>query len=213
MDKKLNTGVFITFEGIDGCGKSVQSRRLAVYLQKKGYKCRLTFEPGDCALGEELRRVLLKSPAGSLSARTEALLFATARAQHVDEVIIPALKRGEIVICDRFIDSTIAYQGAGRGLDIKFLQALNAFATDGLEPDLTFVLRVSVATSLGRRKQDFDRIEEEGKVFFSLIADAYSLLAEQNPQRIKVIDGEADEDRVFAQICQKLEQFLASEGE
>ena len=212
MDQKAKNGIFITLEGIDGCGKSVQSRRLADYLQEKGYKCRLTFEPGGCPLGEELRRLVLKSPTGLLNARTEALLFATARAQHVAEVIAPALSRGEIVICDRFSDSTIAYQGAGRGLDIEFLKSLNAFATAGYEPDLTFVLQVSVPTSLGRRKQDFDRIEEEGKAFFAAIAEAYSRLAKENPHRIVVIDGEANEDEVFVQIRQKLDGYLTAKG-
>jgi len=213
MGQKVNNGIFITLEGIDGCGKTVQSRRLAAYLQEKGYICHLTFEPGGCPLGEELRRILLKSPTGLLNARTEALLFATARAQHVAEVIAPALSRGEIVICDRFIDSTIAYQGAGRGLDIEFLQSLNAFATAGLEPDITFVLQVSMATSLGRRKRGFDRIEEEGKAFFTTIADAYSHLVEQNPQRIVAIDGEAGLNDVFTQIRQKLDDFMKARGE
>lgn len=198
MDKKR--GLFITMEGIDGCGKSLMSKLLADWLQEEGYSLVLTREPGGSKLGQRLRRFLLDEETGLIGREAEALLFAADRAQHVADVIRPALEAGQIVLCDRYADSTLAYQGGGRGMDKDFLQRLNDFATASLQPDLTLLLNISLEQSLGRRSQSPDRMEKEDKLFYDAVASAYQQLAAENPHRIKVIDASLAPEEVFAEV-------------
>ena len=183
-------GLFITFEGLDGCGKSTQMALLADALTDAGYDVLTTREPGGTALGEALRSVLLDVGYTGMSPRAEALLYAAARAQLVDEVVRPALDDGRVVLCDRYIDSSLAYQGYGRGLVIEDVITLNVWATDCLFPDLTFALLVDESVRAGRAgAEPADRLESETAAFFQRIADGYGRLAEDHPHRIRVIDG------------------------
>lgn len=198
MNKKR--GLFITIEGIDGCGKSLMSKLLAAWLQEEGYSLVLTREPGGSKLGQRLRQVLLDEDLGLIGREAEALLFAADRAQHVVDVIRPALDNGQIVICDRYADSTLAYQGGGRGMDKDFLQRLNDFATASLRPDLTLLLNISLEQSMGRRSQNPDRMEKEDKLFYDAVASVYQKLAAENPHRIKVVDASRAPQEVFAEV-------------
>ncbi|MCL2817923.1 MAG: dTMP kinase, partial [Clostridiales bacterium] len=207
-------GFFITFEGADGCGKTSMSQRLCAHLQKMGCPALWTREPGGKgdALSEKIRSLVLdhapdrdpKNPAhktGGMDARTETLLFAADRSHHVSEVILPALERGEVVICDRFTDSTLAYQGGGRGLDAGELGQINNFASFGLRPDITFFLRVPLEIARERRgiRGGFDRIEMEEKAFFERVYAFYDGLALADPGRIITIDASPGPDEVWEQ--------------
>jgi dTMP kinase len=183
--------MLITFEGIDGCGKSTQARLLADTLREQDIETILLREPGGTELSEHIRTILLdqkhKEP---LSHSAELLLFSASRAQLVKEVITPALARGAVVICDRFTDSTIAYQGYGRGLPLARIEQVNTLATDSLEPDLTFLIDVPIDTAINRRKgMGDDRMESESRSFFKRVMNGYMRLAEQHRDRIHVIDG------------------------
>jgi len=208
MDKKK--GLFITMEGIDGCGKSLMADLLAAWLQEEGYSLLLTREPGGSKLGQRLRQVLLDEDLGLIGREAEALLFAADRAQHVADVIRPALDAGKIVICDRYADSTLAYQGGGRGMDKDFLQRLNDFATSSLQPDMTLLLRISLEQSMGRRSQSPDRMEKEDKLFYAAVASAYQELAEAYPYRIKVIDASRAPEEVFAEVKENVTLILGN---
>ena len=181
-------GLFITFEGPDGCGKTTQMKLLAEYLEKKGEKVVLTREPGGKGLGEKVREILLNYD-GEVSDRCESFLFLADRAQNIDIIVNPAVKAGKIVLCDRHIDSTVAYQGYGRGLDIERINMLNNLATNGKKPDLTFVFDVDVETSMKRVGKEKDRMESAGVEFHNRVRQGYLELAKQEPQRIKVIDA------------------------
>ena len=146
-------GVFITFEGPDGAGKSTQIRKFAAYLEAHGHQVQLTREPGGTPLGDRVRKVVLDPAAGVVDDRTETLLYLASRAQHVAELIVPALSAGKVVVCDRFSDSTLAYQGIARGLGLEKMSQLNEFATGGLQPDLTFLLDGNPAELAGRRSR------------------------------------------------------------
>jgi len=183
-------GLFITFEGLDGCGKSTQMALLAEALTDAGYDVLTTREPGGTELGEALRSVLLDVGYAGMSSRAEALLYAAARAQLVEEVVRPALDDGRVVLCDRYIDSSLAYQGHGRGLVIEDVITLNVWATDCLFPDLTIALLVDEDIRLGRAASEAaDRLESEEAAFFLRVAEGYRRLAEDHPHRIRVIDG------------------------
>ena len=182
--------MFITFEGIDGCGKTTQIARLEEYLTKAGKEVIKLREPGGTAFSETIRGILLESKE-NISAFSELLLFNSARANLVETVIRPALAKGTYVLCDRFFDSTTAYQGYGRGLDIGYVRQCNEFATQGLQPDLTFYLRVSldVAHNRSKHRSAPDRIEKSGDEFFRRVIGGFDHLAETNPERIVVIDS------------------------
>jgi dTMP kinase len=183
-------GLFITFEGLDGCGKSTQMALLADALTAAGYDVLATREPGGTALGEALRSVLLDVGYTGMSPRAEALLYAAARAQLVEEVVRPALNEGRVVLCDRYIDSSLAYQGYGRGLVIEDVITLNVWATECLFPDLTVALLVNEDVRVVRAGADTaDRLESEESAFFHRVAEGYRRLAEDHPHRIRVIDG------------------------
>ncbi len=198
---------FISFEGIDGCGKTTQLELLRARLDSIGQTVVTTREPGGTALAEAVRDYLLHSKQ-ALAARTELLLFGAARAQHVAEVIRPALKRGDVVLSDRFADSSLAYQGGGLGLEMEFIRRMNAFATDGLQPDVTFLL--DIAPQLGwQRRMDLgyeDRIEQRGVDFQARVRAAFLEIAQAEPSRIVVIDGSLPASAVHERIFDVLQQ-------
>jgi dTMP kinase len=194
------TGGFIVFEGGEGAGKGTQIRRLEEYLRTAGGDVLVTREPGGTELGEQIREVLLDPKTGKLDARSEALLFAAARAQTVSSVIRPALSEGKIVICDRYVDSSLAYQGWARGLGEADVLTLNVWATQGLFPDLVILLHVEPERGLLRSTEAPDRMEMEGQDFHAKVADAYLKIAEEHPERFVVIDGDQTPDEVFGQV-------------
>lgn len=179
-------GKFITFEGSEGCGKSTQSRFLYQYLKRKGYPVIYLREPGGARISEKIRKILL-DPQNHITPISETLLYMAARAQAVNQVIKPALAKGKIVICDRFLDSTIAYQGYGLGINIDFIKRLGNFATAGIKPDLTLFLDLPVKKGLRYRKARLDRIEKRSLAYHFRVRKGYLKLARLEPKRIKVI--------------------------
>lgn len=196
-------GLFITFEGPDGCGKTTQMKLLAEYLEKKGEEVVLTREPGGKGLGEKVREILLNYD-GEVSDRCESFLFLADRAQNIDIIVNPAVKAGKIVLCDRHIDSTVAYQGYGRGLDIERINMLNNLATNGKKPDLTFVFDVDVETSMKRVGKEKDRMESAGIDFHNRVRQGYLELAKQEPNRIKVIDATKSIEEIHDEVIKIL---------
>jgi dTMP kinase len=201
------TGVFVCFEGGEGAGKSTQSRALAAELAERGHSVLLTFEPGDSAVGKEIRRIVLDPATGSLSDRTEVLLYAADKAEHVDTVVAPALERGEVVITDRYVDSLLAYQGAGRPLDVAEVEHVARWATHDLRPHLTVVLDVAPEQGLGRFAER-DRIEGESPEFHARVRDAFLTMAEADPDHYLVLDARRPVDEVAAAVWQRVEPLL-----
>lgn len=199
-------GRFVVLEGSDGCGKSTQAARLVRALGTRGLDVQATFEPGATELGRDLRRVLLDSP-HRVSPRAEALLMAADRAQHVDTVVRPALEAGTWVVSDRFVGSSLAYQGGARGLGFDAVGAINEFATAGLAPDLVVYLRAPVSVLAQRRRGPADRIEAEGEAFLAAVVDAYDRLA-AGPGWA-VVDATPDADAVERAVWAVVEQELA----
>lgn len=197
----MTKGLFITFEGGDGCGKTTQIKLLDEYLRSKGYKTLLTREPGSKGLGVKLREILLNYD-GEVSPVCESFLFLADRAQHVDCIIKPALEEGTIVLCDRHTDSTVAYQGYGRGLDLEQIYRLNKIATSGLKPDLTIVLDVDVETSQKRVGSEKDRMESAGIEFFERVRNGFLEIAKQEPERVKVVDSTQSIQDIHKQILE-----------
>jgi dTMP kinase len=187
----MKPGRFISLEGIEGVGKSTQAKRLVDFLQQHHIDVIATREPGGTELGEALRSVLLQHFKHPMVPRAELLLMFAARAQHLEEVIKPALSAGKWVVCDRFIDASYAYQGGGRGIALKDLQILEDWCVSTTEPDLTLLLNAPVQLSLGRikRRANADRIESEELSFFQRVHDAYLAQAKAHPERIRVIDA------------------------
>jgi len=207
MEKFMNKGLFITFEGIDGCGKTTQLNMLNKYLQDKGYETVLTKEPGGKGLGEKIRNILLNYD-GEVSDRCESFLFLADRAQNIDLIVNPAIRQGKIVLCDRHTDSTLAYQGYGRELDLAQIKKLNDLATNGRKPDITFIFDVSLETSSKRVGKDKDRMEKSGKDFFQRVRNGYLKIAQNEPQRVKVINSEKSIDEVFAQVLKYINEII-----
>ncbi len=206
----MTRGGLITIEGLDGAGKSTLAQELARELAARGRAPELLREPGGVQLSEGIRE-LVKDPALSVSARAETLLYAAARAQLVQERLEPLLARGALVLLDRFVDSSLAYQGAGRELGVEQVRALNLFATGGLRPDRTLLLRISPATGRARqgvRAQHPDRLEREGEQFFARIAAAYEQLARCEPGRIRTIDAEGTPETVLRDALAAIEDLL-----
>lgn len=206
-----NRGLFITFEGTDGAGKTTQIQRLSTDLRRTGYDVCLTREPGGTPISEQIRDMLLNPDHGEMAATTELLLYAASRAQHVSEVIKPALEVGKIVISSRFADAMVVYQGYGRGLDLERIHHLNQIATDGLTPDVTFVLDLPVEIGLQRVQNSrggLDRLEREKIEFHRRLRDGYQTLAKQEPQRLKIIDAQVAPERVYAQIQAVIQPLL-----
>ncbi len=202
-------GLFITFEGADGCGKTTQINLLKDYLEKSGYEVILTREPGAKGLGEKVREILLNYD-GVVSDRCESFLFLADRAQNIDIIVKPAVASGKIVLCDRHIDSTVAYQGYGRGLDIERIKMLNNLATDGKKPDLTIVFDIDVATSMERVGKDKDRMENAGIDFHNRVRNGYLEIAKEEPERIKVINSVKSIDEVFEDLKKIVKKYLPS---
>ena len=205
------SGLFIAFEGGDGAGKSTQSRLLAEALRDRGMVVVQTREPGGTEIGEKLRSLVLDHGHGEIDARTEALMYAAARAAHVEQLIRPALSRGEAVITDRYIDSSVAYQGIGRGLGTREVRELNAWATDSLWPDFTVVLDVDPAEGRARRAPGGeDRLESEPDSFHAQVRDAYLDAAAAAPERYLVIDARQDVQIIAGLILERVEQVLSA---
>lgn len=205
----MTQGLFITFEGADGCGKTTQLKLLAEYLQKNGVDVLVTREPGAKGLGEKLRDILLNYD-GVVSDRCEAFLFLADRAQHIDTIVAPAVNTGKIVLCDRHIDSTVAYQGYGRGQDIERINKLNMIATSGKKPDLTIVFDIDAETSLARVGSTKDRMESSGIEFFNRVRDGYLKIAAQETARVKVLDATKSIDEVQQDVIELINSKLCA---
>ncbi len=204
--------MLITFEGIEGCGKTTQIELLSDYLAGQGYPVVKTREPGGTGFGEALRKLLLKKGM-SVGPLCELLVFMAMRAQHVDEVILPALQQNKIVLCDRFIDATYAYQGSGRKIDAGTINTLNAMVTKGIRPNLTILLDITAEKGLKRRaaSSDMDRIEAEEISFHQRVRNAYDRLAKEEPGRFFVVDGslkiEAIHDLIRTKVLSTLKTY------
>jgi len=200
------TGRFVSLEGIDGSGKSTQAHLLAEALRARGIEVVETREPGGTPLGEEIRRLVLHSPKGAVAPGAEVHLFAASRAQHVDRLIRPALARGAWVVSDRFVDSSLAFQGAARGFGIETVLEANRTAVDGCLPDLTLVIDVPPATATWRRSGNGDdRIEAEGIAFQEAAAEGYRELARRFPERVILVDGDGEPAAVHAAVLARVE--------
>lgn len=208
--KRKNKGLFVTFEGGEGAGKTTLINRIYDTLTEKGHSVIKTLEPGGTSLGCDIRKLLLHQNQNPISKRCELFLFLADRSHHVQEVILPALEEGKIVLCDRFNDSTLAYQGAARHLDIKLLRSLCMAATEGLTPDLTLYLDLDPKVGLERaRKHDvLDRLEKENLEFHIEVRNGFLSLAKEEPERFHVINAEEDIDGVYAKALAEVESML-----
>jgi dTMP kinase len=202
------TGAFIAFEGVEGAGKGTQIAMLERHLRDADVPVLVTREPGGTRTGERIRDLLLDPSTGALDARAEAMLFAAARAQTVASVIRPALAEGKVVICDRYVDSSLAYQGSGRGLGEADILSLNVWGTQGLFPDLVILLHVEPELGLARSGDERDRMELEGQSFLAKVADAYLRIAEEHPERFVVIDAARDAALVFEDVREAIDKAL-----
>ena len=203
----MEKGLFITFEGADGCGKTTQIKLAAEYLKNKGYDVILTREPGAKGLGEQLREILLNYD-GIVSDRCESFLFLADRAQHIDTIVVPAVDAGKIVLCDRHIDSTVAYQGYGRGQDIEQINKLNMIATNNRKPDLTIVFDIDVETSMSRVGSEKDRMESSGTEFFNKVRHGYLEIAKQEPQRVRVLDAAKSIEEIHESVIKLINSLV-----
>lgn len=215
-------GRFITIEGPEGCGKTTQSDILVRHLKEKGYEVILTREPGGTRIGEQIRSLVLDAKYEEMMPLTELLLMAASRAQHVLEKIGPSTKAGTVVICSRFTDATIAYQGYGRGFDIELMRKVNRVATGGLVPDLTLLIDIDVRTGLQRafgvekaeaKSGEGDRLESEDIGFHERVRNGYLELAKGEPKRIRVIDGRGTIDEVSNAIRREVDALLSPRKE
>ena len=211
----MSAGVFITLEGIEGAGKSTVAVWLRQWLTERGVAVRLTREPGGTALAERVRQIVLERGSEQVSAEAETLLMFAARAIHLDNLVRPALAAGEWVLSDRFTDATRAYQGAGRGIDPEWIEALAARVHAGLAPQCTLLLDVPVELGLARaraRRGQSDRIEVETQAFFERVRAGYLALAQREPQRIRLIDAAAPVESVREQVAAALQPWLPAAG-
>jgi dTMP kinase len=208
LRKTEKRGTFIAFEGVEGAGKGTQIRLAREFLEGLDYNVLVTREPGGTALGERLRASLLDDGSESVDARAEALLFAASRAQHVSRVIRPALEEGKVVLCDRYMDSSLAYQGAARGLGEQDVLSLNVWATQGLFPDLVVLLNLDPDKRRDRIQEVPDRIESEDDAFHNKVAEAFIRIAEDHPERFVVIDGDAPPEVVHERVKAELLKYL-----
>jgi dTMP kinase len=208
------SGLFITLEGIDFCGKTTQAKRLVSYLKRKGYEVLLVREPGGNRVAEKIRKVLLSRKNSEVTPLTELLLYEAARSQLTEKVILPALKQGMTVVCDRYADSSLAYQGYGRGLNKKMIEDLNRLATFGLLPDLTIILDVPLAVSAKRREREGkekDRLEKERSDFHKRIRQGFLMIAKRNRKRVKVVDGTGNIDLTWQEVKKVTDLLLSKQ--
>jgi dTMP kinase len=213
-------GLFITFEGIEGSGKSTQVSLLNDHLTKSGRSVMLTREPGGTPIGDEIRKILLDPSNRSLDPTAELLLYAASRAQHLREVILPALEAGRVVLCDRFSDATLAYQGYGRGLSIRTIADLDRIVTAGLRPDLTILLDIEARTGLGRARGrnatqgllGEARFENEDIAFHTRVRDGYFRIANESPQRIRIVNGARKPEEVQRDVREIVDGILGAQA-
>ncbi len=208
--KRRNRGLFVTFEGGEGVGKTTQINRIYDTLTSKGHSVVKTLEPGGTRLGIDIRTILLHQDKNPVYKQCELFLYLADRAQHVQEMILPALEEGKIVLCDRFNDSTLAYQGTARNLDIKLLRSLCKAAADGLVPDLTLFLDLDPKIGLARakKKDAHDRLERENLEFHTKVREGFLSLVEEEPKRFHVIDASQAIDVVYEQSIAEIESVL-----
>mgnify|MGYP001277339701 FL=1 len=202
----LNNAKFITFEGIDGCGKSTQARLLLDHMNNSGVETILVREPGGTNISESIREILLHSSSSQMGDRTESLLMTASRAQLTQEVIAPNIDQGKFVIADRYSDSTLAYQGGGRNLDIEWLIELNNYATFTLLPDITFFVDIRPEEALRRKDSDKDRIEGEGIELQTRVRKTYQILAERFNDRYVIIDGYAEKGDIHQKVLNEMKR-------
>ncbi len=213
-------GLFITFEGVEGSGKTTQIRRLARYLRKRGIPCAVTREPGGTPIGEKIRKILLDPDNRALTPLSELFLYEAARAQHVSEVIKPGLKKDKVVLCDRFSDASVAYQGNGRGIDPKRIGLMNQVASGRIRPDLTFLFDCPPDMGLKRalqrnrvlKQEKEGRFEKEKIQFHNRVRKGYLAIARREPGRVKMIDTRLAEDQVFEKIRQVIDKEIGVKG-
>lgn len=207
-------GYFFSLEGCEGSGKSTIAKLLAEALTKKGFRVVLTREPGGIEIAEQIRNVILDRKNINMDAKTEALLYAAARRQHLVEKIIPELEKGSIVLCDRYIDSSLTYQGYARGLGIEEVLTINKFAIEDYMPDLTIYLDVSPEVGLARINRDKDRevnrLDVESLQFHTKVREGYHILLKRYPDRITMIDAQNDIDIVYREVSNKILQFIGA---
>ena len=203
----MTKGLFITFEGADGCGKTTQINLLDEYLKNKNYKTVVTLEPGGCEIGKNLRQILLHHK-GFVANGAELFLYLADRAQHIEEIVLKNVNDGKIVLCDRCIDSTVAYQGYARGGDIDKINLLNDIATGGVKPDITFVLDIESEIAQKRLTGEKDRLEKEGLEFHKKVRFGYLELAKKYPERIKVINASKTIEEVFSEVRDYIDKLL-----
>lgn len=206
-------GIFITLEGPDGSGKSTIMKKLTHYFKDKNIDFIGTREPGGTEIGEDIRNIILDKKNENMAAETEALLYAASRGQHVHEKILPALKMGKIVLCERFILSSLAYQGVGRGLGIEEVRMINDFAIKGIRPDLTLFFHVDPSLTLDRKtkRNEGDRLEKEGTEFHKEVYRGYMELLKKHPENIKIIDASKTIEEVFNQSICHIEKVLKNQ--
>ena len=193
-------GLFITLEGADGVGKSTQAQLLKEFLEAKNIEVLTLREPGSTVIGEQIRQILKNTDNKNMANYTEAYLFAAARAQIVEEIIKPQLAKGEVIVCDRFVDSSIVYQGIARGLGAEKIAQINHYATEGITPDITFLIDTPPQIANWRKEDSADRIEEEGLAFQDLVYQGYKSLAGQHKDRYIILDGTCTIDQIHQQI-------------
>lgn len=214
MNEKETKGIFVTFEGIDGSGKSTQANSLLRRVQENGFNAVLFREPGGTRISEQIRQILLNTKHTEMVPITEVLLYSAARAQLTEEMVIPGLHENDIVICDRYYDSTTAYQGYGRGINMEFINALTDEAANRIKPDLTFLVDVSVdlaekrSSTIGKQ----DRIELESIEFKKKVIEGFREIAENNPNRIVILDGSKDIEQLTDIAWNKIHSLLEKEG-
>lgn len=201
-------GKFITFEGCDGCGKSTQLKMMSDYLTQNGVPHIFTREPGGGKISEAIREILLSGKNMEMTDECEALLYAAARVQHLNDRVEPALAKGELVICDRYVDSSLAYQAYARGLGVDFISKINAFALEKYLPDVTVFIDLSPEAAFRRKKgaDENDRLEQAGMAFHNRVYAGYKKLAEENPDRFVCIDGNQTPEEIFNQIVAALKE-------
>jgi dTMP kinase len=208
--------LFITFEGVEGSGKTTQIQRLKKYLDRKGIPCKVTREPGGCPISEKVRKILLNPDHREMVPTSELLLYEAARAQHIKEAIKPFLKKGGVILSDRFSDATLAYQGYGRRMDLKWIESLNRISSQGIRPNVTFLLDCPSQVGLKRairrnrtlRQEREERFEKEKIQFHRRVRKGYLAIAKKEPYRVKVIDTREGEDKVFEKIRKIVDDLL-----
>jgi dTMP kinase len=206
-------GIFITFEGIEGCGKSTQSKLLKKYLEDNNKNVFWTREPGGPRVSEDIRSLLLNKECVEMLPETELLLFMASRAQHTGEWIIPRLLNGDYVISDRYFDSTLAYQGAARSISLEKIEQINTFATYGLVPDITFLIDLPAEIGLGRiSKADADRMESESLDFHKNVRNGFLSVAKSNHERFIIIDGRQSVEEIHEEIIKNIDNYIKDIG-